>query len=117
MKKIVILGGTFDPIHLGHLHIYRAIKKQIPFDKFLIVPTKKPPLKTHQVYANAQDRLAMIKLMFKNHRDVEIEDYELTRKDNGISYTVNTIKYLSKKYPNAHLYFVVGLDRYLDFKQ
>jgi nicotinate-nucleotide adenylyltransferase len=117
MKKIVIFGGTFDPIHIGHLKIYLAIKKQFKFDKFLIIPSKVPPLKNHLAYASSQDRLMMIKLLFNKYKDVEIDQYEINQNDNRISYTFNTIRYLSKKYPNDKLFLVVGLDRYDDFKK
>lgn len=117
MKNIVIFGGTFDPIHVGHLKIYLAIKKQFKFDKFLIVPTKNTPLKNHQPYACCQDRVAMIKLMFNKYKDVRIENYEINKNGDGISYTIDTVKYLQNKYPGSKLYLIVGLDRFDDFKK
>lgn len=117
MKKIVIFGGTFDPVHIGHLKIYLVVKKQLHFDKFLVVPSKHPPLKNNQAYASAEDRFMMTKLLFGKYKDVKIERYEIDKNDNKVSYTINTIRYLSKKYPNDKLFLVVGLDRYDDFKQ
>jgi nicotinate-nucleotide adenylyltransferase len=117
MKKIVIFGGVFDPVHLGHLAVYQSVKQKINFDKFIIVPSKNPPLKKYQPFACGQDRMNMIKLLFKSYKDVDVCDFEINKKDNQTSYTINTLKYFRKKYPQAIFYFVVGTDRYLDFKQ
>ncbi|MDR0739282.1 MAG: nicotinate (nicotinamide) nucleotide adenylyltransferase [Mycoplasmataceae bacterium] len=116
MKKIVIFGGTFDPIHLGHLSVYKAIKKHYSPNKFIIVPSKKPPLKPYQPFANAQDRINMIKLLFNSYKDVMISNFEIEQKNNQISYTINTLKHFKKKYPKAQIYLVLGTDRYQDFK-
>jgi nicotinate-nucleotide adenylyltransferase len=117
MKTIILFGGVFDPVHIGHLSIYEAIKKHYKFDKFIIVPSKNPPLKSHQPYAFVWDRLMMLNLMFRKYRDIEISDYEIKQKHENISYTIDTLKYFHKKYPHTKFYFVVGTDRYLDFKK
>jgi nicotinate-nucleotide adenylyltransferase len=117
MRKIVIFGGVFDPPHIGHLNIYLSIKKQFKFDKFYIVPSKIPPLKNHYAYASANDRRNMVKLMFNKYRDVEICDYELSKKTNKTSYSIDTIKYFKTKYPKDELFFAIGLDRYSDFQK
>lgn len=113
----MLFGGVFDPVHTGHLSIYKAIKKKYKFKKFIIIPSKNPPLKTHLPFATTKDRMTMLKLMFSHYQDVEISNYEIKQKDKSVSYTVNTIRYFKKLYPNALLYFVIGTDRYLDFKK
>jgi nicotinate-nucleotide adenylyltransferase len=117
MDNIILLGGVFDPVHIGHLLIYKTIKKHLQFKKFIIIPSKNPPLKDHQPYAPIADRINMLKLLFGRYRDIEISTHEVFVKNKIVSYTIDTLKYFHKKYPNAHLYFVIGSDRYLDFKQ
>jgi nicotinate-nucleotide adenylyltransferase len=117
MGNIIIFGGTFDPVHIGHLQIYLSIKEKLQFDKFIVVPTKNPPLKKQRPFASTKDRIAMLKLMFGKYKDIEINQYEVDQQSNDYSYTINTIKHFKKVYPNDKLFLVVGLDRYLDFKK
>jgi nicotinate-nucleotide adenylyltransferase len=113
----MLFGGVFDPVHTGHLSIYRAIKKHYKFDKFFIVPSKNPPLKNHLPYADVKDRMLMLQLMFYCYQDVEISSYEIKNGKQKISYTIDTIKYFKKIYPDTTIYLLIGTDRYLDFKQ
>jgi nicotinate-nucleotide adenylyltransferase len=117
MNGIMLFGGVFDPVHTGHLAIYKAIKKHFQFKKFIIIPSKKPPLKAHLPFASCKDRINMLKIMFYHCDDVEISDYEIKQRDGQVSYTINTLKYFKSLYPNEQLYFIVGTDRYLDFKK
>lgn len=117
MSTIILFGGVFDPVHTGHLSIYKTIKKHYQFQKFIIIPSKNPPLKTHLPFADCKDRMMMLRLMFRNCKDVEISDYEINQKNREISYTFNTLKYFKKLYPHATFYFIIGTDRYLDFKK
>jgi nicotinate-nucleotide adenylyltransferase len=117
MNSIVLFGGVFDPVHIGHLSIYQTIKKHYKFDKFIIIPSQNPPLKTHLPFAEARERFAMLNLMFSPYKDVIISNYEIKQSKHKVSYTIDTLKYFKKRYPKAQLYFVVGTDRYLDFKK
>jgi nicotinate-nucleotide adenylyltransferase len=116
-NNIIIFGGVFDPVHLGHLHIYQAVKKQISFKKFIILPSKIPVLKNALPIASIKDRLAMLNLMFKNYKDVEISHYEISKTSICKSFTIDSIKHFQQRYLHANFYFVVGADRYMDFKQ
>jgi nicotinate-nucleotide adenylyltransferase len=117
MTNIVIFGGVFDPPHIGHLAIYKAVLKHMKVNKFIVVPSKIPPLKSHQPIASPIDRINMTKLLFKPYKNVTISDYEISAKSDEASYTIDTVRYFHKKYPTSQLYIVVGTDRYLDFKQ
>jgi nicotinate-nucleotide adenylyltransferase len=117
MQNIVIFGGVFDPPHLGHLSIYKAVTAYINVDKFIIVPSKNPPLKSYKPTATAIDRINMLKQMFKQYKNVSVDGYEALQKSNNVSYTINTLRYFHTKYPKAQLYIVVGTDRYIDFKE
>lgn len=107
MNKI-IFGGTFDPIHNGHLRIAKAI--QINFDGELIfVPSKSPRWKTPLTDAN--HRLNMLKIAISDYQiKGTIENYEL-ESEADINYSIDTVKYLKNKYPNDKLLFVIGADQ------
>jgi nicotinate-nucleotide adenylyltransferase len=117
MQKIVLFGGVFDPIHTGHLSIYKAIQKQIKPQQFIVIPSKNPPLKSHLPSASPEQRLVMCKLFFKNFNNVHVSDYEILSKNKKTSYAIDTVKYFHKKYPHAQLFFAIGTDRLLDFKK
>lgn len=108
MKKIGILGGTFDPIHNQHIKIANTAYKKLKLDQVWILPTKKNPLKNN-ISANTEQRIAMIKLTIKNISWLKLNKYELENK-NKISYTIDTIKHFKKNYPNIEFYFIIGSD-------
>lgn len=112
--KIGILGGTFDPIHQGHLALARAAKKQFRLDKVLFIPAFIPPHKTsNRDLTPAPYRYRMVELAIREEPDFEISHAELDRPD--ISYTVDTLRALQKKYPKAELYLILGTDALRQF--
>ncbi len=117
MKKLLIFGGTFDPIHNGHIKMLLGAIKKIQPDLSLIIPTKNPPLKDSIPTASSRERVAMINLAIANLPKVKVCDYEIKSKSNSKSYTYLTIKYLKNIYKNYDLYFLVGMDRLNDFDQ
>ncbi|QSF13710.1 nicotinate-nucleotide adenylyltransferase [Mycoplasma sp. Mirounga ES2805-ORL] len=107
--RIGLLGGTFDPIHKGHLEIVKKAYQDLKLDKVLIIPAATNPFKKKQKTASANDRVKMINLAIKSlDIDVDICDFEIKR--GGISYTYETIRYLKHKYPNDELFFIMGSD-------
>ena len=112
--KIGILGGTFDPIHQGHLVLARTAKKQFQLDKILFVPAFIPPHKTsRRDLTPAPYRYRMVELAIRKEPDFEISHAELDRPD--ISYTVDTLRALQKKYPGAELFLILGVDALKQF--
>jgi nicotinate-nucleotide adenylyltransferase len=111
MEKIAILGGSFNPIHIGHLILANTVCEEFNLDKIIFVPCYIQPLKSNKDFASAEDRLAMIKLAIQNNPKFELSDIEIKRK--GKSYTVDTLKYFKQKYDD--LYFVIGADNIKDF--
>ena len=111
MEKIAILGGSFNPIHVGHLILANTVCEEFNLDKIIFVPCYIQPLKSNKDFASADDRLAMIKLAIQNNPKFELSDIEIKRK--GKSYTVDTLKYFKQKYDD--LYFVIGADNIKDF--
>lgn len=108
MKKIGILGGTFDPIHNQHITIAKATYKKLKLDEVWILPTKLNPLKTN-ISATTEQRIAMIKLAIKNLAWLKLNEYELTTKEK-VNYTIDTMKVFQEKYPNTEFYFIIGSD-------
>ena len=109
--RIGILGGTFDPIHEGHLALARAAVKELRLDKLVFIPTYRHPLndKQNSTVTNAEDRLQMVRLAIGGESKFEVSDLELNRK--GISYTVDTLNQIRQKFPKPHeVFFVTGGD-------
>ncbi len=106
MEKIGIFGGTFNPIHSGHLMIAEFLREELKLDKVLFIPTGNPPHKDLNV--SAIDRYKMVKRAIKTNDKFEVTDIE-TKREN-LSYTVDTIRELKLIYRNAKLYFLIGLD-------
>ncbi len=110
--KIGIFGGTFNPIHFGHLRAAEEVAQTF-LNKVIFIPTnitsnKKMP------GINPEKRIEMINIAIKNHKKFESSDIEIKR--GGFSYSYDTIVQLEKIYPPDELYFIVGIDTYLDIK-
>ncbi len=106
---IGILGGSFDPVHKAHIELAKAAFKQCALDKLLFIPAKQAPLKEQNVCADDLSRLHMLKLATQHlDFDCEIDTIEMTR--DGISYSIDTAKYLKCKYPNSRLIWIIGSD-------
>lgn len=112
--KIGILGGTFNPIHLGHLILAEEIKEKLGLRKVIFVPVFLPPHKEANHLASASKRLKMIKLAIKSNPAFSVSDIEIERQ--GRSYTIDTLKKFKEIYLNDELYFIAGSDllKYLD---
>ena len=110
MMKIGILGGSFDPVHNGHITIVKKAISDLNLDKFLIIPTKNNPWKDSSK-ASDQDRLNMLEIAFKDEDKVFISDIELNSDTEDKNYTIDTLKQLKIIYPNDELYYIMGMDQ------
>jgi len=107
--RIGILGGTFDPIHYGHLILAEEAWARLELDRVLFVPAREPPHKLLQPGSPAADRLYMVRLSIASNPHFDVSDIELERP--GPSYTVDTLALLRQELgPQAELYFLMGLD-------
>lgn len=114
--RLGILGGTFDPIHQGHLLLAQTAQTQHRLDKVLFVPALIPPHKTSKRdMTPAPYRYKMTQLALLEHPDFEISDTEFNRPD--ISYTVDTLRQIQKEYPGAELFLLVGADAAANFSK
>ncbi|WP_152656315.1 nicotinate-nucleotide adenylyltransferase [Oceanobacillus sp. CFH 90083] len=107
MKKIGILGGTFNPPHIGHLWIAEEVRIRRQLDEIWFIPTWTPPHK-ETVILDASHRLKMLQLAVKGNPYFHVNALELERE--GTSYTYDTVKELTVKYPEAVLHFIIGGD-------
>jgi nicotinate-nucleotide adenylyltransferase len=111
-KSIGILGGTFNPIHIGHTLPAQSVAKSLALDKLILLPASMPPHK-EQPTISAQHRAKMVELVCKDSTIFECDTRELNR--DGHSYTLDTLKELSAVYPEQILYFIMGMDSLLTF--
>lgn len=112
--KIGIFGGTFDPIHKGHIEIARYIYKKLKLDKVIFIPAGKPPHKK-RCYATGLQRLTMIKSAIKKYPHFYVSDLEIKKK--GKSYTIETISAIKKEYKEKSLiFFILGSDALQEIK-
>ena len=105
--RIGVLGGTFDPIHFGHLAVAKAAIECANLDRVLFVPSAQPPHRTAAV-APAEDRFAMTNLAVQGEPRFEVSDVEVRR--GGRSYTVDTLNELHRAFPNDELFLILGWD-------
>ena len=113
MGGIGIFGGSFNPIHNGHIHLAESVKRELGLEKIIIVPSGIPPHKSAECYAPDADRLEMCRLAAEDIDGIEVSDFELAR--DGVSYTVYTVEHFRKLYPDKKLYLLVGSDMLLYF--
>jgi len=107
--RIGILGGTFDPIHEGHLALARAAYKQLTLNHLIFVPSALPPLKDISHITPAKHRLEMVKIAIRSEPHFAVSDCEIKR--GGVSYTVDTLRFFRSQYKDSdELFFVTGGD-------
>jgi nicotinate-nucleotide adenylyltransferase len=113
--RIGLFGGTFNPIHNGHLRAALEVQEGFKLDKCYIIPAAIPPHKELYGIANPPDRLEMVRLAVSNHPDFIVSDVELKRP--GPSYTIDTVHYFTSALPNeTRLYLVMGFDAFLQME-
>lgn len=115
MQTILVFGGTFNPVHNGHIRLCSHFARRTGAEKALIIPSKIPPHKRPGQLASCEDRLAMCRLAFAGNPIAEVSDIELRR--DGVSYTADTLTQLAGLYPDARFYLVVGSDMFFTLDQ
>ena len=111
--RIGIYGGTFNPMHIGHLIVIESVREQLQFDRLFFVPSASTPNKNDPTLAPAADRLQMARLALEGNSECEVSDIEIAR--GGLSYTVDTLRVLGERYPGATLSLIIGADNLLEF--
>jgi nicotinate-nucleotide adenylyltransferase len=107
--KIGFLGGSFDPVHFGHLLAAQDAYEQRNLDRLVFVPAAQAPMKPNDVNSSAEDRLGMLRAAIEWDKRFEISDIELRR--GGVSYTIDSARHFRALYPNDELFWIIGGDQ------
>ncbi|PRR82393.1 nicotinate-nucleotide adenylyltransferase [Clostridium vincentii] len=113
MERLGIIGGTFDPIHLAHLHIAEQAIKTLKLDKIIFIPAGSQPLKINKKVTEASLRFIMVKKAIEGRQGFEVSDYEINKE--GMSYTFETLEHFSKS--DREIYFITGADCLMNLGQ
>ncbi len=114
MKKMGLFGGSFDPIHQGHLDMALGLADTLGLDGVVLMPTFVPPHKIRESMASGEHRLAMCRLAAEGHPQLQVSDLELTRE--GASFTVDTLTALCQQYPDTQWYLITGADMFVTLR-
>jgi nicotinate-nucleotide adenylyltransferase len=106
--KLGLFGGSFDPVHLGHLLVAQATIEELALDRLFLIPAAQSPFKTDQQHADGAARLRLLRLALAGRADCEVDDQELRR--GGISYTIDTLRDYARRFPQAQLFYLIGAD-------
>lgn len=108
MQRLGLYGGSFDPVHLGHLLVAQAALEELGLDRLFFIPAAQSPFKPHAQPAPAALRLRLLRLALAGLPNCEVDDWEIRR--GGISYTVETLREYAARFPGAKLYYLIGAD-------
>jgi nicotinate-nucleotide adenylyltransferase len=109
-RKIALFGGTFDPVHLGHLHLAGLARESLTLDEIRFLPCRISPHKENSKPASSNDRLTMLRLATADLPWAVVDDFELTR--DGPSYSYQTAEAMAAQFPEAQLYWIMGGDQW-----
>ncbi len=110
--RIGIFGGSFDPVHLGHLLLAETCREQARLDQVWFMPAASPPHKRRNVLSPAKDRLEMLRLAIGGHAGFQVSTLEVDR--GGVSYTVDTLRQLREQHGSDELFLLMGGDTLAD---
>jgi len=113
-ERIGIFGGTFNPIHSGHVRAAEAVRKRFLLDRILFIPSYIPPHKTTGEIALPRDRMRMVELALRGRRRLIPSPIEM--RAGGTSYSILTLKKIKALYPDAWIFFVLGIDAFLEIE-
>lgn len=108
MQRIGLFGGSFDPVHTGHLLVACAAREERGLDRLYFIPAAQSPFKPDSLPAPAADRLCLLRLALAGLPWCEVDDQEIRR--GGISYTIDTLKDYARRFPGADLFYLIGAD-------
>jgi nicotinate-nucleotide adenylyltransferase len=106
--KIGLYGGSFDPVHLGHLLVAQAAREEAGLERLFFIPAAQSPFKPDFKPAPAAERLRLLRLALAGKSDYEIDGQEIGR--GGISYTIDTARDYARRFPGAELFYLIGAD-------
>lgn len=108
MKRIGLFGGSFDPVHLGHLLVAQAAHEELDLDRLFFIPAAQSPFKQDQTPSQAAVRARLLRLALAAKAWCEIDLQELER--GGVSYTIDTLRHYGHRFPDAKFFYLIGAD-------
>jgi nicotinate-nucleotide adenylyltransferase len=108
MQRIGLFGGSFDPVHFGHLLVAQAAIEELGLDRLFFIPAAQSPFKSENETAPADARLQLLRLALAGKTNCEIDEQEIKR--GGISYSIEALRDYAKKFPGAELFYLIGAD-------
>jgi nicotinate-nucleotide adenylyltransferase len=106
--KLGLFGGSFDPIHLGHLLVAQAAREELELSRLFFIPVSQSPFKTDSQPSSPADRLRLLRLALAGREWCEIDEQEIQR--GGISYTIDTVRSYVQQFPTAKIFYLIGAD-------
>jgi nicotinate-nucleotide adenylyltransferase len=107
--KLGLFGGSFDPVHLGHMLVARAAREEAALDRIFFIPAAQSPFKTAATSATAPERVRLLRLALAGDTTAEVDDRELRR--GGISFSIDTVRSYAAEHPGAELFYLIGADQ------
>jgi nicotinate-nucleotide adenylyltransferase len=107
--KLGLFGGSFDPVHLGHLLVARAAREEAALDRIYFIPTAQSPFKAAATTASGAARLRLLRLALAGDTTAEVDDREIRR--GGISFSIDTVRGYGSDFPGAELFYLIGADQ------
>src|SRR6185503_3762549 len=108
MQRLGLFGGSFDPVHCGHLLVAQAACEELNLSRLYFIPAAQSPFKPATVPAPAHERLRLLRLALAGHNQYEIDDQELQR--GGASFTIDTARNYASRFPQARRFYLIGAD-------
>lgn len=108
MQHIGLFGGSFDPVHLGHLLVAQAAREELQLERLFFIPAAQSPFKPDQAPTPAEARVCLLRLALAGKHWCEVDEQEVKR--GGVSYTIDTVRQYAERFPKARLFFLIGED-------
>jgi nicotinate-nucleotide adenylyltransferase len=108
MERIGLFGGSFDPVHLGHLLVAQAAREELELSRLFLIPAAQSPFKPDRQPTAAKERVRLLRLALAGRSWCEIDEQEIQR--GGVSYTIDTVRDYAGRFPGARLYYLIGAD-------
>jgi nicotinate-nucleotide adenylyltransferase len=115
MQRLGLFGGSFDPVHLGHLLVAQAAVEELELCRLFFIPAAQSPFKLDQSHAPAAERVRLLRLALAGKTDCEVDEQEIQR--GGVSYTVETLRDYARRFPQAALFYLIGADNVASLPQ
>jgi nicotinate-nucleotide adenylyltransferase len=113
LTRIGLFGGTFDPVHMGHLIVAEWVTDSLELDKTIFIPNNIHPFRKRGDIGKAGDRVKMIELAIRDYPRFDVSEVEIRRE--GVSYTIDTLQHFIREYTGASIYYMMGADNLKDF--